>query len=107
MSVVTKLFNNLPHLDCLDPSNLLSTCNIGWCYRKPTSRYEVLRLKEVMEDMMEKSGVNDEMLESVGPTQVGGSTFSSPTPFSLFFLHYSIWRSKAFVVTRTNNLVLY
>ena len=29
-----------------------------------------MRLKEVMEDMMEKSGVNDEALESVGPTQV-------------------------------------
>ncbi|XP_067942118.1 axonemal dynein light chain domain-containing protein 1-like [Watersipora subatra] len=37
---------------------------------KPTSRYEVIRLKEVMEEMMEKSGVNDEALESVGPTQM-------------------------------------
>jgi len=37
---------------------------------KPTSRYEVLRLKETMGEMMEKSGVNDESLETVGPTQV-------------------------------------
>ena len=41
--------------------------------RKPTSRYEVMRLKEVMDEMMEKAGVNDESLESVGPTQVANS----------------------------------
>ena len=29
-----------------------------------------MRLKEVMDEMMEKAGVNDESLESVGPTQV-------------------------------------
>lgn len=31
----------------------------------------MLRLREVMNEMMEKSGVNDESLESMGPTQVG------------------------------------
>ena len=39
-------------------------------YRNPTSRYEVLQLKKTLEDMLEKSGVNDTDGEIKGPTQV-------------------------------------
>ena len=39
--------------------------------RKPTSRYEVMRLKEVMDEMMEKAGVNDESHHLVSTCKIG------------------------------------
>lgn len=38
--------------------------------RKPAGRYEVVQLRQAMEDMLDKSGVNDEDVEIKGPTQV-------------------------------------
>ena len=38
--------------------------------RKPVSRFEVMQLQKTMEEMLEKSGVNDADTEIRGPTQV-------------------------------------
>lgn len=39
-------------------------------FRNPTSRYEVLQLKEALDAMLVKSGVKDEEVEVKGPTQM-------------------------------------
>lgn len=39
-------------------------------FRVPTSRYEVLKLRETLKDMLKKAGVLDEELDVKGPTQV-------------------------------------
>ena len=40
-------------------------------HRKPASRYEVLQLKETLDLMLKKTGIDDEEIEIKGPTQVG------------------------------------
>ena len=38
--------------------------------RIPTSRYEVLKLRETLNEMLKKAGVLDQALDVRGPTQV-------------------------------------
>ena len=39
-------------------------------FRIPTSRYEVLKLRETLKDMLKKAGILDQELNIKGPTQV-------------------------------------
>lgn len=48
--------------------------------RKPTSRYEVVQLKNTMEEMLEKAGINDTDIEIKGPTQVRNQSYNKLIP---------------------------
>ena len=47
---------------------LLKSCKN--MFRIPTSRYEVLKLRETLKDMLKKAGILDQELNIKGPTQV-------------------------------------
>jgi len=49
--------------------------------RNPSSRFEVLQLRQTLEDMLMKSGVKDEANELSAPTQVLQQTFSVVSSF--------------------------
>ena len=46
-------------------------------FRIPTSRYEVLKLRETLKDMLKKAGILDQELNIKGPTQVFYTVFKN------------------------------